>query len=130
MAMASTPPARGLSASIKRFTVNALELVQVRLELLATDLEEEKLRLLGALFWAAAALLLLGIGLLLLVIWVLLVFWESHRLAALSALTLVFLGGGVWLAALANARLRSSQGWFSSSRSELARDRAAISEQP
>ena len=127
--MATAPPARGgLLTSLKRLTGSALELVQVRLALLATELEAEKLRLIDGFLWAAMAFLLLGVGLVLFALLVLLLFWDSYRVAALVVLTLLFLGSGVALAFRAYARLRSPQGWFSHSRAELARDLAALRE--
>ena len=75
---------------------------------------------------AAVALMLLGIGLVLAVILVLYLFWDSHRLAALITLTLIFLGAALWVWLSARAHLRGTQGWFSNTRSELARDLAAL----
>lgn len=124
--MTSPAASGGLFASLRRLTGSALALVHLRLELLALDLEQEKQHLLSFLFWAAVAFMLLGIGLVLAVILVLHLFWDSHRLAALITLTLIFLGSALWVALSARARLRSTQGWFGNTRSELARDLTAL----
>ena len=56
----------GIWASISRVLATLLDIVQVRLALLGTELEFEKQRLLTALWLGALSLVLLGLGLLLL----------------------------------------------------------------
>lgn len=116
----------GLFDSLRQLARTALELGQVRLELLASDLQLEKLRLADAALRALLGLILFGLGLVLLVGFVLLLLWDGYRLPALGVLTLLCLGGG-WLLLLA-ARRRASpqQGLFSATRAELERDQAAM----
>ena len=82
----------GLFASLRQLLGTALALAQVRLELLGTEVELEKRRILAGLFWAALALMMLGLGLLLLTGFILLLFWEDSRLAAVATLTAISLG--------------------------------------
>jgi uncharacterized membrane protein YqjE len=126
--MADPGPAAqpGLLTSLRQWLGHALELLQTRLELLGTELEQEKLRLFSALLWAAVALLLLGVGLVMLALLVVVLLWEQHRVAALLALTVLYLGGGFLLWRVAVARLRAPSGLFALSAGELARDRAAL----
>jgi uncharacterized membrane protein YqjE len=119
-------PATGLLESLRRVLAGALESVQVRLDLLAVELEQEKRRLLQALLLAALALLLLGVGLVLLVGLLLMLLQESYRLAALAGLGFGFLGGGLALVRLAGRRLASPGGIAAASRGEFARDRQAL----
>jgi uncharacterized membrane protein YqjE len=56
----------GLFESLRQLLNTALELAQVRLELLVADLQLEKLRLVEVALRALLGLLLLGLGLLLL----------------------------------------------------------------
>lgn len=116
----------GLLASLRQGLASGLELLQTRLELLGTELEQEKLRLFSALLWAAVALLLLGVGMVMLALFVVVFFWDQHRVAALLALTLLYLAGGALLWRMAVARLRAPNGLFALSAGELARDRAAV----
>ena len=124
MSDASSP---GLLDSLRRLGATALETVQVRADLLAVELEQEKRRLLGALLLGALALLLLGVGLVLLVGLLLMLLHEAHRLAALAVLTLAFLGAGLALVLRARRQLESPGGLAAGSRGELARDRQALS---
>ncbi|HMM87045.1 phage holin family protein [Azohydromonas sp.] len=120
---APRPP--GLFASLRRVLGSAAELVEVRLELLATELQQEKLRVLEALAWLAVAMLAFGIAMVLLAVFVVLLF-DEHRLAALGAVVLVYLGGAALAWRAARARLREGGGPFEASLAELRRDRAAL----
>lgn len=121
---APRPP--GLFASLRRVLGSAAELVEVRLELLATELQQEKLRVLEALAWLAVAMLAFGIAMVLLAVFVVLLFDERHRLAALGAVVLVYLGGAALAWRAARVRLREGGGPFEASLAELRRDRAAL----
>lgn len=116
----------GLLASLRRLMGTVLETAQLRLALLSNEVEQEKLRLFDGLLWAGLALLLLGLGALLLCAFIVVLFWDSHRLLALGTLALLFLGAGGWLLVRARARLQSRGGLFNSSVAELARDRAGL----
>lgn len=118
--------AGGLFASLKRVVAGALELAQVRLELIATELQQEKLRLIAVLVWSAVAILLLGIGLLMVALLVLALFWDSHRLAALIGLIVAFLGAAALAWRRARAQLDAPNGPFALSLAELRRDRGGL----
>ena len=124
--MSEPVPGGGLFASLRQLLATALEMAQVRLELLGSDLEQEKLRLFDGLLWAGLALMLLGVGMALLCGFIVLLFWDGYRVVALGLLTLLFLGGGLLLLRRAQQRLRSPGGMFGSSVAELARDRAGL----
>jgi len=115
-------PPLGLFASLRRLLGTALELAQVRLALLGTELERAGQRLLDGLLWGGAALIVLGVGLLLLCAFLLMLVREDYRLAALGGLTVIFLGTAVWLLQTARSRLRSLQNLFELSLNELKQD--------
>ena len=77
----------GLFESLRQLLNTALELAQVRLELLVADLQLEKLRLVDVALRALLGLLLLGLGLLLLIGFLLMLLWDGYRLPALGVLT-------------------------------------------
>lgn len=125
----------GLFASARQVLATGVEILRVRLELLSTEVEQEKLRLFDAVLWAGMALLLLGMGLLFLCGLIVVLLWDQHRLLALGGLTVIFLGSGYWVLQIARTRLRAPGGLFASSvaelerdRSELARERAGLDE--
>ncbi len=124
--MSGPAPASGLFASLRRLLATTLEIAQVRLGLLGTEIELEKRRLFDGLLWATVALLLLGIGLVLSCGFIILLFWDGYRLTATGVMTLLFLVGGVLLMREARRRLRNPAGMFSTSVTELERDRAEL----
>ena len=117
---------RGLFGSARSLLTTALELLQVRLGLLATDVEAGALRLFDALVLGLLALMGVTIGLLLLCALVLMLVQEAYRVQALGVMVLVFLGGGAWGLAVARAKLQLAGAAFEASRAELARDLAAL----
>lgn len=124
--MSTTEQAGGLFASLRQLLGTVLEIGQVRLALLGNDLEREKLRLFGGLALAALGLMLLTVGTLLLCGFIVLLFAEGYRLAALGVLTAGFLGAGVLLVRSGGQRLRSPHGMFDATLAEIAQDRAAL----
>ena len=112
----------GLFASLRSMLADALALGQVRLELLGNELEREKQRLLEVLAQGALALMLLGLGLALSCGFILLLFWDSYRLAALGLMALSALAVGAWLLRSAGRRLHRPDGMLQDSLSELRQD--------
>ena len=121
-------PARegGIFSSIRRLLATALEMAQVRLELFGTEVELEKRRLFDGLLWGAVALMVVGVGLVLLCGFVILLFWEGYRLAAIGVMALLFLAVGAWLMREARKRLSSPTGMFDASVAELQQDQAGL----
>lgn len=115
----------GLFRSLKGFVATGLEVVHTRLELLATEMVEERVRLGLLLAYAAAAVILLAIGVLLGVTTLAVLFWEQ-RVALFAVATALFLGGGVVLASLTLRQAQSRSRIFSASLAELSKDRAAL----
>lgn len=113
----------GILQSLRNLAATLVELLRTRFELLATELEEERVRLLQLLFWAAAALFFFGVGILLLVVLLVAVFWDSHRILAIVVLATVFLAGGVGLAIGMRNRMQVRPRLFSASLEELERDK-------
>jgi len=125
--MAESREADGLLASLKTLTLTLVDIVQNRLELLSTDVAEERARLTAILISAMVALFCLGVGVVLLTIFIVVLFWESHRLLTLGLLTAVFLAGGAGLWVTAMHKLRSKPRLFDASIGELAKDREQLS---
>lgn len=125
--MAESREAEGLLASLKTLALTLVDVVQTRLELLSTDVAEERARLTAILISALAALFCLGVGVILLAIFISVMFWESHRLLTLGLLTGVFFASGIALWATAVHKLRSKPRLFDASINELVKDRDQLS---
>ncbi len=120
----------GLVASLQRVGASLLGLLQVRLELLGTELREERARVLGLLAWGAAALLLLQTGLLFVGLLAVAAWGEQHRLLALAAVAGLFIVAGALAWRLACGHLRREDTPFAASLAELGRDRDALRDEP
>ncbi len=113
----------GIVQSLRNLAATLVAVFHTRLELLVTEIEEERVRLLDLLLWVAAALFFLGVAVLLLVLLLIAVFWDTHRIAVISALAAVFLAAGIGIAAGARSRMHGRSRLFSASLDELARDK-------
>jgi len=116
----------GLFGQLQQSLGKVIELFRVRLALLGTELGLEKQRLAAGLFWGAAALMSLTLAAALFCSFVILLLWDSYRLAAVGVLTLIFLGCGLFLIQVAQRRLGAGSNLFSTSLAELERDRASF----
>jgi len=116
----------GLGARVRGVAGTAFAMLKTRLELLATEVEEEKLRLGSLLAYAAAAFFFLGFGAVFLALFVTVLLWDSQRLLALGIFTAVFLTVGA-VAAFAVVRLaQRGTRLFAASIAELAEDCEAL----
>ncbi len=113
----------GLFTSLKALSANLLGIVQTRLELLATDIAEERERIITLLVLAVAALFSIGMGVVLLAIFVAVALWESHRLIALGGMVVFFLLTGAGIGWITLNKLRSHPRPLDASITELTRDR-------
>jgi len=116
----------GLLASARTLLGTLLGIAQTRLELLATELEEERLRLAKMLWYGFLTLFFLGIGLLLLTLLVVVAFWECHRLAALAIAAAIYLGIAFFCFVRLRRQTRHKPRLFAASLAELGKDRAAL----
>jgi uncharacterized membrane protein YqjE len=95
-------PAGNLLASAKTFVATLIAIIGTRLEIAAGELEEERLRLSGIVAYAALVFLFLALGLIFLSLLVVAVFWDEHRIAALTGIVIVY----TLLAIIAGIQLR------------------------
>jgi uncharacterized membrane protein YqjE len=123
------PEHSGLLDSVKRLFVTLAGVVATRLELLANEWQEERLRLVQMLFLALFAFFSFCVGVVLLAIFVVVLFWDEHRLGVLAALSLAFFVSAAWMGVALQNKLRHGSKLFSASLAELAKDRESLGEQ-
>ena len=116
----------GLMESLKRLTSTLVSIVSTRLELLANELQEERLHLTRMLVFALIALFCFGMSILLLMGFIVVLFWDDHRVAALGGLGAVFLILGILMAILLRNKAHARPRLFSASLAELAKDRVHL----
>jgi uncharacterized membrane protein YqjE len=86
---------RGLLGSASHLLAVLVSAAETRVGILATELQEELVRLRRLLLVGAAALFCLGLGIVLLSVFLVVLYWDSDRLAVLGLLSGLFLGLGV-----------------------------------
>lgn len=116
------PEGSGLKAAAKRLFTTLLGVVTTRLELLSNEWQEERLRVKEMLLFTLFAAFCLGMGIVLLTMFIVVLFWDEHRLAVLAVLSLVFFVLGIWFAVLSRSRIRQGSKLFSVSLAELNKD--------
>ena len=117
---------QGLLGSARAVLVALLEIGQTRLQLASTELEEERLRITELLLFATAALFFLGIGIVLVTLLVVLLFWDGPRVLVLAAAATLYLALGVGLAAAWRRKSRAKPALLATTIDELRRDRDAL----
>jgi len=118
----------GLLHSIKHLAQSLLGAARTRLEILATEIEEERLRLEQMLLFALGAVFCLGMGIVLSVFFIVVLFWDTHRLAAVGSLAAGFLAAGVILGLILRDKAKSRPKLFAATRGELAKDQTILRE--
>ncbi|MBM3357853.1 MAG: phage holin family protein [Betaproteobacteria bacterium] len=118
--------AGGLLQSLRGLAANVIALVHTRLELLAAEVEEERLRLIELLFWGCVAVFFLSLGVLMATLFVLLLFWDTHRLLISAMFAASYLAVGVVAVLAARNRARARARLFSTSLAELEKDRTEL----
>lgn len=123
-------PATRMLRSLVRLVHTALSIAQTRIDLLITEISEDLGRGVRVLLWGVVAVVAGILAALLAGVTVIIYFWDTHRMAASVGVTGVFLLMALGAAGIARARLREKPGLLSATRGELARDVAALREQP
>ena len=115
----------GLLATVSRVLGTLRSTVENRVELFLLEAKEDRLKLVEAVCLAVVAAGLAVMTMILVTFTIVVVFWDSYRLTALAALTLLYgTGAGVALAKL-RSRLKSWQS-FPATFEQLEKDRACF----
>lgn len=123
-----SPPgdSRGCSSRWKALAATLVAIAHTRLDLLASDLEEERAHLLSLLRWRWSACFSSGLAR----CWRPCCWWPrsgtTHRLLVLGLLAGAFLTAGVAARAMALSKARSKPKLFAASLSELRKDRQQL----
>ena len=120
----------GLMVSLKRLANTLLAILQTRLELLSSEMEEERVRIEQILLYGSIVLFFTGLAIMLLTAFFVVLLWDEHRLLVLGGFSASFFL--VALLALAGLRrvAREKCKLFSVSLAELASDRDSLEHLP
>jgi uncharacterized membrane protein YqjE len=113
----------GLLSSIRKLATTLVGILQTRLEIFSTELEEAKLQLGQLLMLGLVAVFCLGLGIVLLTVFFVVLFWDSYRLPVLGVTSGVFLVLGIFAVLALRAKSAENKKMFSSTLAELSKDR-------
>ena len=119
-------PSPGLLVSLRNLAATLVAVVKTRLELLSTEVEEERLRLLQLLLAASVALFFSALGIIMLTLFVVVLLWDDHRVLVTILFAVLYLGIGAIFALVARSKAREKSRLFSTSIAELAKDRQQL----
>lgn len=116
----------GLFASLRRFGTTLVTLAHTRLKLAGTELEEQVAHAASIVVWIVVTLVLGSLALIMTIILLLIVFWDSHPLLAATMITVTLAFGtlGAWLTLRHHVRTRPK--FLAATLLELERDRSAL----
>lgn len=115
----------GLFVSLKNLLATTIAIGKTRAELLVTEIEEEKYRLMSLWGKAIGAALLLTLGLIMTVLCLAFMFWEQ-RVLVFGAFAAVFVVAGLWLIGSLRRQAAQPSKLFHASLSELEVDMAQL----
>jgi uncharacterized membrane protein YqjE len=115
----------GLFAALKNSVATLIAIGKTRAELLVTELEEEKIRLMSLWSKAIGAAFMLAVGVVLAIFCLALAFWEQ-RVIVFGIFAVLFIGGALFLIASLKQQASQPSKMFRASLSELEADMALL----
>lgn len=108
--------------SVSRLAGTFIGILQTRLELIAIEVEEESLRFFSYFFFALAAMFCIGMVLLLGVLLIVVIYWDSHRVPVLVSLMAFFALSSALIMLGVRKHYRMKPRMLSHTLTELSRD--------
>ena len=119
-------PRRDLRGAVGRLASALLEFGRTRVELAAVEFEEARARAAESLVLMLVAAAAFAFALLAASMLVVVLFWDTHRIAALVGMTLVYLLIGVFALWRLSEHKKADPPAFAATLAELERDRAFV----
>ena len=116
----------GVLDSLRKVAATLLATLQTRLEIVATEIEEEKARLARIAALAALAGFCLALAVNLAVLFLVVAFWDTDRLLAIGVLAGVFAAAAVALGVAARVAVARRPRLLSATLAELRKDRKEL----
>lgn len=119
---------KGLFTSIKTLAGTLLGVAQTRLELLANELEEDRLRMIKLIYFSFFMLFFFFLGMVLLTLLIIIAFWDSYRILAITliATTYLSIAAGLAIYVVRELKGKSRSKLFAASVAEIIKDRIAL----
>ncbi|GGC79478.1 phage holin family protein [Undibacterium terreum] len=112
--------------SIGRLATTLLDILHTRLELVSVEVEEELARYATYLVVVLIAMFCAGIAVLIGILLIIALFWDSYRFQVLLALIVVFAGSAAGLGLWLRQAIRSKPRLFAHTLAELGKDKSML----
>lgn len=123
-----TGPIRRLLASAGNLLATLLSIGRTRLELLTVEVQLEIRRTAELAVWLVIAIQAAMVGLIMAAFWVVIAFWDTHRLLAAGMVTAAFLGIAFVATLVLARKVRVKPPFLGGTLAELARDSERLRE--
>ena len=120
------PPAGGMRPALARLAESAVALLRTRAELAGVEIAEERERLMLRLALLVGGVVVIAFAVLFAGLFVIAVFWDTHRLGAIACVALFYALAGALLVARAKSIGSQGPAPFAATLAELERDRARL----
>ena len=124
-----TGHAEGLLDSLRNLARTFIAILQTRLEIFASELDEQRELLARIALLAAVAAFCLALAVILLVLFIVVLFWDTNRLLAIGALAGVFSAGGVISLLMLRIAVKQRPKLLAATLAELRKDRSKLEEE-
>ena len=111
-----------LLESLRSLAKTFVALVQTRIEIFASEVDEERARVERIVVLALSAMFCMGLAIVLIVLLVAVVFWESNRLLAIGVLAALFMLAGLGLLLALRSVVRQRPKFLAATLAELRKD--------
>jgi uncharacterized membrane protein YqjE len=122
----AAPPPAGIFDSFRSFVATWVAVIKTRVDIVSTELEEQREWMQQLVILAVAATFALSIGLVVFTLFITMLFWEDHRLLVLGSFSVLYLGAGIIMAVSLRKRLKSRPRIFTTTSEELTKDYARL----
>lgn len=112
----------GFINSLRNFASTSIHTFRTRAEIIVTELEEERERLEEMILLALVGIFCVSLGILLLTLFVIVIFWDSFRLPVLGGFAALYLIAGVVSLCVMRAKIKAKPKLFSTTFDELSKD--------
>jgi uncharacterized membrane protein YqjE len=111
-----------IGEAVGKIAATLVAMVQTRLELASAEMEEQSQRWLGYLLMSLLALLLGAIAIVMVALFVIIVFWDTHRIAAVLGLAAVFGSAALAIGMRVRSGMKAQPPLLSATIGELRKD--------
>ena len=118
--------ATGLLESLRNLAKTFLAVLQTRLEIFASEIDEQGALLARIAVLAAVATLCLGLAVILVVLFVAVLFWDTNRLLAIGAMAGIFAAAGIIAGMMLRSAIARRPKLLAATLAELRKDKSKL----